>query len=154
MRSRRSLRGPRCSCCGGLSRRCSPCCGPGPCWRPLPPPHCASGLKPPYGHDSATAGPARPTATIIANKTFFIQPTLTPVRGAALAFDSGLAALRNREKPKVSLRNLPSLGAALAFDSGLAALRNREKPKVSLRNLPSLGAALAFDSGLAALRNR
>jgi hypothetical protein len=66
--------------------------------------------------------------------------------GAALAFGSGLAALRNREKPKVSLRNLLSFRAALAFDSGLAALRNREKPKVSLRNLLSFRAALAFGS--------
>ena len=51
---------------------------------------------------------------------------------AALAFSSGLAALRNREKPMVSLRNLLSfgcvsisaptrcMGAALAFSSGLA----------------------------------
>jgi hypothetical protein len=38
----------------------------------------------------------------------------------------------------VSLRNLLSKGAALAFGSGLAALRNRGTPMVSLRNLLSL----------------
>ncbi len=38
-----------------------------------------------------------------------------------------LAALRNRGQPMIYLRKLLYLGAALAFGSGLAALRNREE---------------------------
>ena len=84
------------------------------------------------------------------NLLSFVACLATRCLGVALAFGSGLATLRNREKPMVSLRNLLSFccvsiaaptrcffRVAPAFGSGLATLRNREKPMVSLRNLPS-----------------